>query len=219
MIRASSSAVLALLVILVGCAEESREPYSPYAHAQERRSVALEMVQHIVNFEARRDNAGQIVVYDLDPDDGGGLYEVAGVNERYHRAEAARLRGIIEAGDPTRAEQEAVLYILGKTTHPARHASTNAVKFLLRDIAWNRGPTGAVKILQRALYVPADGLVGPVTLGALKTAEADPAALITEIRRAREVYERQLGRDEASKYWSGLVNRWNGASERAKTYL
>ena len=219
MIRASTTAVFAILVALVGCAQETRQPFSPSSHTEERRTLALEMVQHIVNFEARRDDTGKIVVYDLDPADGGGLYEVAGINERYHRAEAARLRGIIDAGDPDQAEREAVLYIFGKTSHPARHASTNAIKFLLRDIAWNRGPTGAVKTLQIALNVKADGIVGPITLGALRQAEADPAALITEIRRAREVYERLKGRDESSKFWAGLVNRWNGASERAQTYL
>ncbi|MGB0411373.1 MAG: putative peptidoglycan-binding domain-containing protein [Pikeienuella sp.] len=210
---------LVLSLILAGCAQESREPFSPNAQSVERRALTLEMVQHIVDFEARRDENGKIVVYNLPVGDGGGLYEVAGINERYHPAAAARLRDLIDAGDAEGAEREAVLYIASKTNHPAAFASTNAIKFLLRDIAWNRGPTGAAKTLQIALKVRADGIVGPITRKALRQAEANPAALIDALRSARETYERQRGRSENSPFWAGLVNRWNNAGKRARTYL
>jgi len=72
------------------------------------------MVQFIVDYEARRGPDGKVIVYTLPRADGGGRFEVAGINERYHRPEAERLRRIIESGDPDRAEREAVLYIAGE---------------------------------------------------------------------------------------------------------
>lgn len=207
---------ISLTLPLVACStylDESGE-------SEDSNSLRLEMVQFIVDYEARRDAEGKVIVYWLPRGDGGGRFEVAGINERYHREAARRLRRIIETGDPDRAEREAVLYIAGKTDFPARVSSTNAIKFLLRDIAWNRGPTGAVRTLQIALSVPVDGRIGPQTRGALETAENKPMELISAIRSARETYERRwAGRDETSKFWEGLVNRWNKAGAQAKKYL
>jgi hypothetical protein len=55
-----------------------------------------------------------------------------------------------------------------------------------------------------------DGHVGPITLSALSEAEKDIPALISSLRAAREWYERKIvHRDETSKFWKGLVNRWD----------
>lgn len=51
------------------------------------------------------------------------------------------------------------------------------------DLAVNSGPGRAAKILQRALGVPQDGAIGPVTLSVL--ARADPAVLIAAVTRER----------------------------------
>jgi len=178
------------------------------------------MVEHIVNFEARRDRQDRVRVYKLDPDDGGGSFEVAGVNDRYHPKMARELRALVNAGKYMEAEAQAIIYIAGKTDFPASIASDNAIRFLLRDIAWNRGPTGAVRTLQLALNVPVDGKIGPVTRKALNDAEANPEDLILGIRTARDTYERQwAGRKPGNRYWKGLVNRWNKASAIAQEYL
>ena len=208
--------ILALSVPLVACSSEQNQT----VEVLDPNSVRLEMVQFIVDYEARRGADGKVIVYKLPRGDGGGRFEVAGINERYHRAEAVRLRRIIKAGDPDRAEREAVKYIAGKTDFPARVAKTKSIKFLLRDIAWNRGPTGAVRTLQIALKVPVDGKIGPQTRGALEAAETNPMALISAIRSARETYERRwAGRDETNEFWDGLVNRWNKATAQSKQYL
>jgi hypothetical protein len=55
---------------------------------EDRRSIA----GHIINWEARRDSKGRLTVYILPEGDGGGKYEVAGINERYHPKKAAELR-------------------------------------------------------------------------------------------------------------------------------
>jgi hypothetical protein len=43
------------------------------------------MAAAIVNFEARRDSKRHLMVYKLPKGDGGGRYEVAGINERYNK--------------------------------------------------------------------------------------------------------------------------------------
>ncbi len=131
---------------------------------------------------------------------------------------AAQLRDLIEAGDHQTAEAQAVAYIAQYTDRLARYAKTGAVRYVLRDTTWNRGWTGATRILQIALRVPEDGLFGPQTRRALGRAERRPHKLIAALRVAREVYERRR-RDEESAFWRGLVNRWNSASQQAGCYF
>jgi lysozyme family protein len=102
----------------------------------------------------------------------------------------------------------------------ATWSSVTAVESYLRDSCFNRGPKGAARILQRALGVKDDGSVGDGTRAALATAQADPRALLKKMRAAREQYERDVAhRDETSKFWKGLVNRWNNALTFALTFL
>lgn len=51
------------------------------------------------------------------------------------------------------------------------------------DLAVNSGPSRAVKMLQTALGVEADGIVGPVTLGAAR--EADVPETVRRLTKAR----------------------------------
>ncbi|HWK79583.1 MAG TPA: glycosyl hydrolase 108 family protein, partial [Thermomicrobiales bacterium] len=51
------------------------------------------------------------------------------------------------------------------------------------DLAVNSGPARAVRMLQTALGVEADGIIGPVTLGAAR--EADVPATIRRLTKAR----------------------------------
>lgn len=64
------------------------------------------------------------------------------------------------------------------------------VDLVVFDLAINSGPTRAAKILQRALGVPEDGAIGPVTLSAL--ARADPGALIAAVTRERLKFLQRL---------------------------
>ena len=51
------------------------------------------------------------------------------------------------------------------------------------DLAVNSGPVRAARMLQTVLGVEADGIIGPVTLGAAR--EADPVDTIQRLTRAR----------------------------------
>ena len=144
------------------------------------------MAESIVNFEARRDAQGHLRVYILPAGDGGGRYEVAGINDRYHPQEAARLRQLIEAARFDEAEDYAAEVIADYTDVVSKWTTVPEIEAYLRDSAFNRGPGGAAKILQMALGVTVDGGVGPETLGALRQAEKDPAKLLAALRIARE---------------------------------
>lgn len=169
----------------------------------------LEQALRIVDYEARRDEAGHLKVYHLPSGDGGGEREVAGINDRYHPEVLDRIEHLLADEKYAEADDAAAEHIMHYTDPVAMLSDVPAVQFALRDAAFNRGPTGALKILQDALGLPADGIAGPNTKAALREAEKeDPTALLGKIREAREQYERRT-RDESSKFWAGLANRWD----------
>jgi hypothetical protein len=190
-------------------------PPSTPTDAAARAALRKKMAESIVKFEGRRDPQGHLRVYILPPGDGGGRYEVAGINDRYHPQEAARLRQLVDAGRFDEAEDYATEVIADYTDVVAKWTTVPSIEAYLRDCAFNRGPGGAAKILQIALGVKVDGGVGPETLGALRRAEKNPAKLLAALRAAREQYElRVAGRRE--KFWKGLVNRWDDSLNFAR---
>lgn len=186
-------------------------------------AVRHSMAKHILDFEARRDHAGHLMVYMLPANDGGGRYEVAGINEKYDGPMAAKLKAMVERGQFDAAETEAENYIL-QNTNPATSWTTNAgVESYLRDCVFNRGAKGAARILQHACGVSStwhdkddDGQIGPKSRGAI--AAIAPADLLTKLRAAREAYERNIVGYRAN-FWNGLVSRWDKSLEVARSYL
>jgi hypothetical protein len=161
---------------------------------------------------------GHLAVYHPPKGDGGGDYEVAGITERHHPFAAQTLRAHIESGNYAEAETFALGFILKYTTAPIvmLGVKKHGVEMFLRDTIFNRGEVGATKILQMAVGVPHDGRIGPVTKRAFVQAEQYPAELILKLRAARERYEREIvGRNEASPFWQGLINRWTQATDKA----
>lgn len=177
------------------------------------------MGAHIVKVEGRFDRQGRLTVYQLPAGDGGGSFEVAGINEKYHRAKASELRGMIQRGQYAKAEKEAARYIMNYTDavmdwFPENHKYPH-IEMLLRDIFFNRGGRGAAAVLQLALGVTVDGRIGLVSRGAFYEALADDAdALAKRITAARAQYEKKTypwkkhSRNERSPFWRGLANRW-----------
>jgi peptidoglycan hydrolase-like protein with peptidoglycan-binding domain len=183
--------------------------------AEQRRRMAAA----IVEFEARRDKQGHLMVYNLPKGDGGGRYEVAGINERYNKETVDVLVSLIQQKRYDDAEALADDFIAQDTDRAGSWTNIPAIEFYLRDSVFNRGANGAARILQRALGIHDDGVVGPQTRAAEVAAEGDAALLLSKLRSAREQYERDVARrDESSKFWKGLVNRWNKAMETAKSF-
>lgn len=195
---------------------------------QEKR---IDMGKAIVEFEGRYAQ-GKLQVYKLPAGDGGGAYEIAGINERFHPQKAKELKALIESGQHSKAEAEASAYIEKYTRSVLDFfpSSINAddypeIEFILRDTAFNRGPKGAATVLQHALGMSViDGVVGPKTKAEFeKHLKEDAVALARRITKARETYERNTypwkggKRDESSKFWKGLANRWEKAHRTAVT--
>lgn len=198
--------------------------------AEKRFQMALE----IVRFEGRYKD-GKLQHYKLPPGDGGGEGEVAGINEKYHSEQYAKLRGLIEGGAHEEAEFEAVRYIEKYTRgvvsffpSPESAEENPAIEFVLRDSCFNRGLKGAATVLQLALGMSEiDGLCGPVTHRefARQLAEPGPVEVLANLTKARETYERNKyawkpqSRDESSKFWKGLSKRWAKAHTIASEFV
>jgi len=180
-----------------------------------------QMGAFILNVEARR-KSGKLAVYQLPAADGGGSFEVAGINDRYHPQMARRLAKLIADGKHDQAEREVIAYLVQYTDVVTAWTEVPALEAFLRDCAFNRGPKGALRILQIALKVHDDGKFGPKTRAALKAATSDQAGvrrLLAGLRMARESYEHRVAPPVGAraKFWNGLVNRWNKAMMFATT--
>jgi lysozyme family protein len=178
------------------------------------RDMRRRMAKAIIDFEARRVN-GRLAVYRLPSNDGGGTYEVAGINDRYHPQQAAKLKALVDAGKYDEAELAAADYLIAYTNAAAGWTAHAGVEFYLRDCVFNRGPKGAARILQRGLGVEDDGEIGPTTRAAMDKLTVDE--LLTKLRAGREDYERNVVGFRAN-FWRGLVNRWDKALVKAREF-
>lgn len=185
--------------------------------AEDRRR----MMDFIVSAEARRDKMGRLKVYKLPAADGGGTYEVAGINDRYHPEAAAKLRDLIVSNRQGHAETYIRDYLQKYTDLVTKWTDNPAIEAFLRDAAFNRGPKGALRILQLALKVADDGKWGPKTKAALSAALKQPGTLLQQLRIARESYEIRIAPPVGAraKFWAGLVNRWDKSLSFSETLL
>lgn len=176
-----------------------------------------QMAGYIFGFEAEYIN-GHLAIENLPIDDGGGAREVAGINMRYDAPEEARLEILIKAQQYAEAKDEAINYI-GEQTAGAIHWCIHpAVEFCLRDMIFNRGPTGCMKTLQKAIGAETDGVYGPLTEALEQKYEKDIQTFLQDFRSAREWYEDVIvGRRQ--NFEQGLINRWNNCLLLAKTFV
>lgn len=178
--------------------------------------------QHTLDVEARRDGQGRLRVYYLPAGDGGGEFEVAGINDRYHPQQAHVLKRLIEGGQHAQAEESARRYIENYTGAVDEWVGSEVCEGYLRCCAFNRGARGAGWILQYALrygFTPAlydgdlDGQVGPKTRASAARVR-DDSRLLLALMGARVVYERTTlpwktsARTESSVFWHGLFQRF-----------
>lgn len=177
--------------------------------------------KYILDVEARRDRNGNLAVYTLPPGDGGGTFEVAGINDRYHPRMARTLRDLINAGRHAEAETAATTYLEDYTDAVDEWHESEIVEGYLRSCSFNRGAGGAAWMLQYALkygFTPSlysgalDMQVGQNTMAG--SAKADAEALLPALLGARVRYENTAipgvkgKRIETSKFWHGLFRRF-----------
>jgi peptidoglycan hydrolase-like protein with peptidoglycan-binding domain len=183
---------------------------------------AEEVAEWIVNAEARRDKQGKLRVYKLPAADGGGTFEIAGINDRYHPEVAEKLRGMIEEGRAYQAEGVARNYISRYTDVVQKWGVANAAEAYLRDCCWNRGPKGALRILQRAIGVADDGKFGPATKAAVREFCTFRAlGQLKALCSARQAYEKRVAPPVGKRaaFWKGLLNRFDNAVTMALGFV
>lgn len=84
----------------------------------------------------------------------------------------------------------------------------------LFDTAVNSGPSRAVRFLQQALGIYADGVIGPVTRESLEDAEAKyPEKLLEKLFDIRENFFRSIGVGTQRVFLKGWLNRLKGLKE------
>lgn len=181
-------------------------------------SLHRKMAAEIFKYEARVDKNGKVIVYHPPEGDGGGDYEVAGIDVADHPEMAAKLKQLVESGHQDEAKKLIEDYILKYTNSVTKYTNNPAIEFYLRDTALNRGPSGAILILQMALGVTPDGKVGNQTLTALHTAEEHPEQLLDKLNAARKEYEDKF-MGKRPQFRPGLISRWNQALNFAKSLL
>lgn len=184
-------------------------------------SDRLEMADFIIRLEARRDKLGRLKVYPLPKADGGGTFEIAGINDRYHPKAAMHLKNLIDSNRHSQAESYAKRYLVEYTDIVKGWTELAPLEAFLRDTAFNRGPKGALRILQIALGIADDGKFGPVTKATLAKASKNISAILDRLREARETYEIRVAPPVGAraKFWAGLQNRWDNALEFSKKFI
>ena len=167
----------------------------------------------IVDLEARRNKAGHVVLYELPGNDGGGRYEIAGINSRYHPEALGRIRGL-PARDREKAAAEYIEEYTLKGTGLDKITLREGTRFAILDATFNRGAGGSAWIVQHALKalgysVNADMQWGPKTRAALEKADAEePGEILGALHKWRERYEiEKVGKRD--NFWTGLVSRWS----------
>ena len=91
----------------------------------------------------------------------------------------------------------------------------SGIDYLVFDFAVNAGCTRSAKTLQQALRIQTDGVIGPVTLQAVK--DADAKQLINDFSRNKENFYRSLV--TFSTFGKGWLNRTEGSKKIAKGML
>ena len=79
----------------------------------------------------------------------------------------------------------------------------SGIDFLVFDMAVNAGVGRSSKLLQEAVGVPADGVIGPITIAAVKAADQD--LLIERFSQLKEAFYRSL--PTFGTFGNGWLNR------------
>jgi hypothetical protein len=168
-------------------------------------------VDLIFRSERQLDANGNLKVYNLPGNDGGGAFEIAGINVRYHASEARTLKGLIEQGQYQQAEQRAKSYIANYTNPVTSFSIQNpGVEYALRDIYFNRGPGGANWMARRAAGVsPTKGMNDEARKQILTAQKNDTVGFLNRLKAAAEEYETtQTGSGLRPNLIKGLRRRW-----------
>ena len=174
----------------------------------------------IVDHEARRDKNGNLAIYKLPANDGGGKYEAAGINDKYHPKALAELRAMAPEYRDAYAAEYIENYVRKGTGLTQPTGLRKGTLLFILDTAFNRGPGGAAWVVQDALIrlgykIYHDRLWGNQTRSALLAEDFKKTdRLVVELWESRKRYEVEIVNPRhpagsRDKFWNGMVNRWD----------
>jgi len=164
-------------------------------------------LNNTVKWEGRTDRQGNLVVYNLPSGDGGGTYEIAGINNRYHPQAAKEIAAL----PPEQRALAAAKYVRAYTA-PLVNQLPAEMQGFAQDLAFHRGLAGATRHIQQGLAdmgfdIRPDGVIGPKTLAALGQAnlrEVKKRAVVAYLEGERAKAE---ANPQRRKFLPGLENR------------
>jgi len=160
-----------------------------------------------IQWEGRKDRQGNLVVYNLPSGDGGGTFEIAGINNRFHPQAAKEIAAL----PPEQRALAAAKYIRAYTS-PLVNQLPQEMQAFTQDLAFHRGLGGATRYIQQGLAdvgfdIRPDGVIGPKTLAALGQAnlrEVKKRAIVAYLDGEQAKAEANPAR---RKFLPGLENR------------
>lgn len=151
------------------------------------------------SFIMQSESNGSLAVHKLPAGDGGGEYEVAGLNQRDDNAELQHVIALMKEGKRDEAMQYVAAAYVRKTQSTvdwlhARGINNPAIEYMARDMAFNHGNGGARSILNRALAANKGG---------------DVTSLVTNIYTARAAKFKAIAANNPAKakFLKGWLNR------------
>lgn len=137
----------------------------------------------------------------MDPADPGGLTKY-GISQRAYPALDIRALTLQDAQN---------IYKKDYWDRVSGDEFHDAVALCVFDCAVNQGVPRAIKLLQKAVGLPQDGIIGPQTIAAVKG--ADPKALVERFQAERILHYASLGTWE--RFGRGWARRAIGTTIRA----
>lgn len=171
-----------------------------------------DMYDVMLSNEARVDANGRPMLYKLPAADGGGEYEVAGLNEKSNPAELAHVRQMIQEGRPTEEIRSYIKSVYKQKTNYAMQylppGYSQGVELFLRDCALNHSPKGVTTILCNAIGIPANTPNIQSEVAKFVRVHGE-AALLHNLSIARGNYYAQLvgKKPGRSIFYKGWMNR------------
>lgn len=164
--------------------------------------------------EIRRDSSGRPMVYQLPAADGGGTYEVAGLNDKYNPAEAQALKAMIQSGAPTPAIESFIRAAYKQKTQfganylPPSHSQ--GLELFLRDCSLNHSERGVRTILARAVGTRRDDPALPAAIQKYISTHGE-RALLNKLSIARGAYYQSL--IQANPARAIFADGWNNRNK------
>jgi hypothetical protein len=184
----------------------------------------FDMYQALMGFEARRDSAGRIAVYSLPSGDGGGDYEVAGINQKYHPQEAAKLKAMVESGSSNEdIENEIMAYYKSFTQQGVdlinSATQSQGIELFMRDSTLNHGLRGTINVLSRALGISEKSAITPAVTNFINT--YGERRLLEVLINARADYYADIVKNNPAKrkFAQGWANRLKSISRASFALL